>query len=66
MKIISSIIRSIISKEIYWVEKIKEDYDILCKPREVGDPLDTNLLRQVYNIFHPIPAQLIKDCGVKE
>jgi len=66
MKLITSAIRIIASTSNIWTQKIKDEFDILCRPREEGAPLDENLLRQTYHIFRPIPTQLIKDCGVKD
>ena len=65
MKTVSAAVRCVVSGEGHWVEKIREDYGLLCKPQEEGGSPDLNILHQVYKIFKPIPAQLIRDCGIK-
>lgn len=53
-----------IANSTFWQDKIREKFDIICRPKESGESLDPVLLRQTFNILSVMPVDLVKDCGV--
>lgn len=49
----------------YWPDKLQEKYDIKAHVKEPGRILDPIIIRQIYQALSMMPAQLVRDCGVK-
>jgi hypothetical protein len=71
MNLITANIRKIaqdlchISNQKYWEDKLKDKYDLTVE--WCSEVYDKHLLiRQIFNIFKPVPPALIKDCGVSK
>jgi len=53
-----------VSERDYWLKKLKDIYDLDVKAMP-GVHNGFWIVRQIYNIFSPIPPELIKECGVR-
>jgi hypothetical protein len=51
------------SEASFWAEKIKDRFGLPCRADSKIDGIYW-ILRETYNIFRPIPPNLIKDCDV--
>jgi hypothetical protein len=66
MELITASLRAIArtSDLIYWSKKLKDDFDLNL---QMAPEIDNGywIAREIYNILKPVPAKLIKDCGVR-